>query len=117
MPKPVKKAATKKRTTAKKPASDPNRRARQFMDEHMDQLAAGKWGQMGDSESGPELDVTPPHGDPFEAMYRQRTSELGKKAGPVSGAKQMEMPQKQRRDIALKAAKARWANKKGQERS
>lgn len=100
MPKPVKKAAK-----PKKPAADPNRRAGQLMAEHEAKIQQGKW-------ATPEPDVTPPHGDPFEAMYRQRMSELGKKGGQVSGAKRMEMPEKQRKAIAKKAAAARWGTRR-----
>ena len=34
---------------------------------------------------------------------------LGKKGGKVSGAKRMEIPEELRREIASKAATARWA--------
>jgi general stress protein YciG len=103
MPKPVKKQPARKR----RPASDPNRRAHQMLDEHLAKLEQGKW------KDAPTPDVTPPHGDPFEEQYRKRMSDLGRKGGKVSGAKRMEMPSKKRRDIAMKAAKARWAKKNG----
>jgi general stress protein YciG len=101
MPKPVKKAT--KKSTTRKPSSDPNRRAGQMMAEHLDKMSQGKWADR----SG--QDVTPPQGDPFEAMFRQRMAELGRKGGKVSGAKRMEMPEKQRKAIARKAAAARWS--------
>jgi hypothetical protein len=98
MPKPVKKkpATKKKSTTPQRPASDPILRARQLFDEHMGKV---------------DETVTAPHGDPFEAQYKARMSELGRKGGKVSGAKRMEMPAKKRRAIAMKAAKARWSNR------
>jgi general stress protein YciG len=108
MPKPVKKAAPKKPAAKKRPASDPNRRAGQLMAEHEARMQQGKWADV----PTPEPDVAPPHGDPFEAMYRQRMSELGRKGGKASGAKRMEnLTDKQRRDIARKAASTRWAKK------
>jgi general stress protein YciG len=76
-----------------------------MLDEHLAKLEQGKW------KDAPAPDVTPPHGDPFEEQYRKRMSELGRKGGKVSGAKRMEMPAKKRRDIALKAAKARWGSR------
>lgn len=91
MPKPVKKKPAAK---AKRPSSDPNRRVHQMMAEHMAKAA--------------EPTVTPPHGDPLADPVRAYMSKIGKKGGTVSGAKRMEMPEKQRREIAIKAAKARW---------
>jgi hypothetical protein len=41
-------------------------------------------------------------------------AKLGKKGGKVSGAKRMEMPEEQRREIARKAAQARWKRRKKQ---
>jgi len=70
---------------ATRPSSDPNRRAHQLRQEH------------------------PPHGDTFEAQFKARMAELGRKGGQASGAKRMEnLSDRQRREIALKAAKARW---------
>ena len=110
MPKPLKKQpAPKKSATPKRPASDPNRRARQLMAEHLEKVEASSppW------KAAQEPEATPPHGDPFEAQFRARMAELGRKGGKVSGAKRMEMPAKKRRDIAMKAAKARWEGAKG----
>ena len=45
----------------------------------------------------------------FKSQLSAYMSKLGKKGGQISGAKRMEMPAKKRRDIAMKAAKARWA--------
>jgi general stress protein YciG len=57
--------------------------------------------------------ITLPHGDTFEAHFRARMAELGRKGGKVSGAKRMEnLSDRQRREIALKAAKARWRESK-----
>lgn len=105
MPKPVKKADPKKKTTAeRRPSSDPNRRAHQLIDAHLDKLSRGKWATS-------EPDVTPPHGDPFEEQFRKRMSELGRKGGKTSGAKRMEMPKAKRKAIAKKAAAARWSKR------
>jgi len=84
MPKPVKKAATRKPATKRPASAEP-----------------------------PEPDQTPPHGDPFEEQFRARMAELGRKGGKISGAKRMQVPEKKRREIALKAARARWTKKKG----
>jgi general stress protein YciG len=72
-----------------------------LMTEHEAKMQQGKW-------ATPEPDVTPPHGDPFEAQFRARMAELGRKGGKASGAKRMEMPERQRREIAMRAAAARW---------
>jgi hypothetical protein len=92
MPKPVKKSVPKK---SKRPSPDPVLRAKQLMDEHMrlaDQVEA-------------EI-VT---GD-FETQYRARMSRLGKKGGKVGGARRMvTMTPERRSEVALKAARARWA--------
>ncbi len=61
--------------------------------------------------TGPES-VTPPHGDPFEAQFKARMAELGRKGGKVSGTKRMDMPAKKRRELAMQAANARWAKKR-----
>ena len=95
MPKRLKKATPKK---PRRP-SDPNRAAHALMHEHM--------GRVEESE-------TPPHGDPFRAQLSSYMSRLGSKGGKVSGAKRMEMPAKQRREIARKAASARWRKEKQQ---
>jgi general stress protein YciG len=90
MPKPLKNP----KTGAKRPSTDPNVRVHQLMREHME-----KAGET----------TTPPHGDTFEEQFKARMAELGRKGGKASGAKRMEnLSEKQRRDIALKAAKARW---------
>ena len=96
MPKPVKKAAKKK------PSADPNRRAHQLMDAHLDKLSEGKWAEP----------ATAPAVDPFEEQFKKRMAELGRKGGKASGAKRMEMPVEKRTEIALKAAQARWAKKR-----
>jgi len=56
--------------------------------------------------------TTPPHGDPFEAQFRARMAELGRKGGKASGARRMEMPEEKRKAIARKAAMTRWAKDK-----
>lgn len=55
--------------------------------------------------------ATPAQGAEFEVQFRARMADLGRKGGKVSGAKRMEMPADKRREIALKAAQARWASK------
>lgn len=110
MPKPLKKnPAAKKSTTPKRPASDPNRRARQLMAEHLERVETSSPPWKAESEPA----TTPPHGDPFEAQFRARMAELGRKGGKVSGAKRMEnLSERKRREIAKKAAAVRWAGKK-----
>jgi general stress protein YciG len=97
MPKPVK----KKPATKKRPSADPNARAHQMIAEMEARQTAGP--------VQPQA-VTPPHGDPFEAQYRARMAELGRKGGQIGGKRRMEsMTEKERKDVARKAAKARWA--------
>ena len=106
MPKPLKKTAAKKAAKPKKPSSDPNRRAKQLMDEHSAKLAQGKW-------ATPQPDTTPPHGDPFEEQFRQRMKELGRKGGKIGGKRRLEtMTPQERSDVAADAAKARWSKPK-----
>ncbi len=56
--------------------------------------------------------TTPPHGDPLKEKLSADISELGSGDGKVSGAERMDVPSRQRREIAMKAAKARWTQKK-----
>lgn len=94
MPKPLKKAVRKLKTPVKpKRPTDPNRAAHAILAEHMARLEA---------EPAP-LD--------FQAQYKAHMAKLGAKGGKVSGAKRMAMPAKKRREIAIKAARARWAKK------
>lgn len=58
--------------------------------------------------------VTSLTGEPFEEQFRARMAELGRKGGRVSGSKRMEMPALERREIAMKAAKARWIKRSTQ---
>ena len=112
MPKPVKKSAKtkKKRTTPKRPSSDPNRRAHQMMAEHMARAASATPPWPADDAT-----LTPPQGDTFEAQLSAHMAKLGAKGGKISGAKRMEnLSGKQRKDIARRAALARWA-KQGQD--
>jgi hypothetical protein len=56
--------------------------------------------------------VDPGTGNPADVISAYMSA-LGRKGGQVSGAKRMEnLTDKQRRDIAMKAAKARWSAKK-----
>jgi hypothetical protein len=98
MPKPVRKAAPK----AKRPSSDPNRRAGQMMAEHLDKMSQGKWAEP---PAAPVTDA--------KAIIAAHMSAIGSKGGKISGAKRMEMPEKQRKAIAAKGAAARWGKKKG----
>jgi hypothetical protein len=99
MPKPVKKASGKLPVPPKsKRPSDPNRAAKAILDEHMARLTDGQ-------------DVTPPRGDTFQEQLSAHMARLGAKGGKISGAKRMEMPEKQRKAIAKKAAAARWGKK------
>jgi hypothetical protein len=90
MPKRLKKQTP---TKPRRP-SDPNRAAHALLHEHM--------GRVEQSE-------TPPHGDPFKEQLSAYMSKLGAKGGKVSGSKRMKnLTERQRREIAQKAAKARW---------
>lgn len=90
MPNPVKKAP-KKSTTAKRPSSDPNVRAHQLMREIEARQA------------------TTPASASFEAQYRARMSELGRKGGKIGGKRRLEtMTPQKRSEQALKAVRARW---------
>lgn len=113
MPKPVQKKAAKKAAKPRKPSSDPNRRAGQLIEQHMAKMAEGKWKDA----PAPEPDVTPPHGDPFEEMFRKRMSELGTKGGIKSGKNRMtSVTPEKRSEVALKAAQARWAKRAKKDR-
>lgn len=94
MPKPVKKAAKPAR---KRPSSDPIKRVKQLMEE-----------QMAMAEIGVKPWTTEPD---VQAIVSEHMRKLGSKGGKVSGAKRMEMPEKNRIAIATKAAVARWAKK------
>ena len=99
MPKPVKKSAKKAPVKAKRPSSDPNRRAHQMLAEHMS-LVTGST-------------VTPPHGDPLADPVRAYMSKIGKKGGKIGGKRRLEtMTSAERSEVAFKAAQARWGTKK-----
>ena len=110
MPKPVKKkpAATKS-TTPKRPASDPNKRVHQQMAEHLEKVEAFSppW------KAAEQPEATPPHGDPFEAQYRARMAELGRKGGKIGGKRRLKtMTKSERAAVAKRAAVARWSKAK-----
>lgn len=120
MPKPVKKTAAKKKPA--KPSSDPNRRAKQLMDEHLGKVANSQppWAKdfkpAGfDVHFGPETEhevtATPTEMEKFEAMYRAKMQALGKKGGKIGGKRRLEMmtPAK-RKQLARNASRARWGN-------
>jgi hypothetical protein len=75
---------------------------------HIDKLAAGKW-----AGETPEPASKPPTADAsFEAQFRARMAELGRKGGKVSGARRMEnLSSEKRRAIAKLAARTRWTKK------
>ena len=53
--------------------------------------------------------VEPPAPLDFETAYRQRMAELGAKGGKIGGKRRLEtMTDERRREVAAKAAKARW---------
>jgi hypothetical protein len=59
-----------------------------------------------------EQSETPPHGDPFREQLSAYMAKLGAKGGKVSGAKRMKnLNDSQRREIATRAARARWGKK------
>ena len=99
LPKPVHKAVQK----AKRPSSDPNTRARQMMTEHMAKVETAQAPWQGEGMVPPVI--------PFAEQLAAHMRALGAKGGKVSGAKRMQMPEKQRRSIAMKGAAARWAKK------
>jgi hypothetical protein len=96
MPKPLKKPTRKLKTPAKpKRPTDPNRAAHAMLQEHMSRVQ---------HEPTPVLD--------FEAQFRERMRTLGAKGGKLGGKRRLEtMSPERRREIALKAARARWAKK------
>ena len=99
MPKPVKKTQ-KRLPVPPKPRrpSDPNRAAHALITEHMARL-----GQV------PTPDAPPTMAPDFDAQFRAKMAELGKKGGTISGAKRMEnLSDRKRKEIARKAAAARW---------
>jgi hypothetical protein len=96
MPRPVKKKPAPKAPNAKRPASDPIRRVHQTMAEHVEKAG----------EPSPEDDHD------TAAIISAYMKVLGTKGGKMSGAKRMEMPEEQRRAIALKAARTRWGKRK-----
>jgi hypothetical protein len=56
--------------------------------------------------------VTPPHGDPFEAQFRARMSQLGRKGGKASGKARMnKLTSAKRSEVARNAAVERWKRK------
>jgi general stress protein YciG len=120
MPKPVKKSQpkakrpkAKKKSTAKRPSSDPNVRAHQVIAAmESKQRQAGSTGTV-DTKGrftpdppGPSVVST------FEEQFKARMSELGRKGGKASGAKRMQnLSPSKRKEIARLAATARWASK------
>lgn len=101
MLKRLKKKARKPKRTASNPSSDPNRRARQLMDEHMAKVEAAE----------PPWNGTPPVD--VKAIISAHMAKLGAKGGRVGGKRRLEtMTETQRKQIAKKAAVARWSGRK-----
>lgn len=102
MPKPVKKAAKKpiQKATGKLPtppkpkrSADPMLAAQSIMAEHM--------GRLGATADAVPLD--------FASQYKAHMAKLGAKGGKISGAARMEnLSAAKRKQIAKKAAAARW---------
>jgi hypothetical protein len=99
MPKPVKKAAAKKKAAPKRPSADPMLRARQLQAEHMERLET----------SAKPWDAAPAAAPTFKEQLSAHMSELGKKGGKASGAARMtNIAEGDRRRIASLAARERW---------
>ena len=113
MRKPVQKKPAKKRPASKRPSSDPMVRARQLLQEHQDKVEQGAtfW-KPGDSarhvpsDEQPLPDVTlMPTPEQVSALM----AAMGRKGGKIGGKRRLEtMTAKERRESALRAAKARW---------
>jgi len=118
MPKPLKKA-TKKGARRKRQSSGIAKRLSKVtrlkpgtkVPEWAKDFAPGGIEVTFGPETEHQVTATPSDLEKFEAMYRARMAALGSKGGKISGAKRMEMPEKQRRAIAKKAAAARWGKK------
>jgi hypothetical protein len=96
MPKPVKNKA--KTPPKPKRPSDANSAAKAIIAEHL----ARTQGQP----AANQMILDP------ETVIREHMRKLGIKGGKMSGAKRMQMPAEQRREIAALAARARWKKKK-----
>jgi hypothetical protein len=89
MPKPVKPAAKKR------PSSDPNRRAKQLLDEHMAKFEASE----------------KPPAPSFQEQLSAHMAQLGRKGGTIGGKRRLDtLSPKRRKEIARLAAQARWRN-------
>jgi hypothetical protein len=132
MRKPVKKAAPKKLVAtrigkgphstkaSKSPLSGANRRVKPSIDEHV--LKFEQSGKPWAKDSGgvtvtvEGTDIvrvaTPEEAQALQTLFRAHMASLGAKGGTVSGAKRMDMPANKRREVALKAAQARWAKRR-----
>lgn len=100
MPKPVQKNKTStKKSTTRKPSSDPNRRAHQMLQEHLE--------RAGEAETAPSVLTG------FDAALKAYMSALGTKGGKASGVSRMhKLSPTRRREIAAKAARDRWQREK-----
>jgi hypothetical protein len=94
MPKPLKKARRPKPPAKSKRSSDSKPAARAKVQDHMRRMAEG------------------PMPDDFGTQLSTYMANLGRKGGTISGAKRMEnLSERKRRQIAKKAAAARWGKK------
>jgi len=79
-------------------------RARQFQAEHMARV---------ESTTPPWKAQEPPAAPSFDEQYRAHMSELGAKGGKIGGKRRLTtLTDKRRREIAKKAAAARWSKGK-----
>ena len=63
-------------------------------------------------KKSPQPAPAPPSGDPFKEQLSVYMSALGKKGGQIGGKRRLEtMTAKERREVAMKAAQARWKNR------
>jgi hypothetical protein len=104
LPAPVRKAVAK----TKRRSSNPNTLAKELMAEHMAKVEATQapWQTEG---------MVPPV-IPFAEQLSAHMRALGAKGGKIDGKRRLEtMTEKQRKAVAMKAAAARWAKKRGRD--
>lgn len=117
MPKPVKNRTTKAK---KRPSSDPISRIKQLQAEHEGKVAgaAPPWADTGTIDIEGRFTPDPPGRSVMEpASFAEQFSAhmraLGSKGGKIGGKRRLEtLTQTRRNEIALKAARARWENRK-----
>lgn len=101
MPKRLKKAIRKLPIPPKpKRSADPNLAAKSILEEHMARVQG--------TPAADQMVLDP------ETVIREHMRKLGAKGGKISGSKRMEnLSERQRKEIAKKAAAARWGRKDG----